>query len=413
MRIVHIEDFFFPTAGYQINLLTRIQAKQGHEVTIVSSELEKVPSYYTAFFGRDTTEKDRKFSESSGVRVVRMPIIGFYSGRSIHYPRIFKQVESLNPDAVFVHGEDTLIGMQFIWKSSKLRYPLILDCHMVEMASLHPLKHAFRWFYRYFVTPYILKNEIPLIRVVDVDYVQKCLGIPLERTRLMSLGTDTDTFRPSAEVRSRFRAINGISDEDFVVIYAGKLDVNKGGMFFAESIRYRLTSVSGRNITFLIVGNIEGEYGRAVERIFGASENRILRFPTQDYLDLAPFYQAADLAVFPKQCSLSFFDVQSAGLPIVFEDNEVNAARARFGNAFLFKPEDSDGFRSSILDCAKMDDSTYAEVRRKARQYVVDNFDFLPIAEEITRLIEDEVNKRRASGLARRRDFAGAGRKGG
>ena len=39
MRIVHIEDYFKPTMGYQINIIPAYQVKQGHEVIIVSGYL--------------------------------------------------------------------------------------------------------------------------------------------------------------------------------------------------------------------------------------------------------------------------------------------------------------------------------------------------------------------------------------
>jgi len=59
----------------------------------------------------------------------------------------------------------------------------------------------------------------------------------------------------------------------------------------------------------LVVGNSpDSEYGNLVEDTFRRSENRVIRFPTQKYTELPRFYQVADLAVFPKQCSLSFYD---------------------------------------------------------------------------------------------------------
>lgn len=67
MRIVHIEDFFHPDAGYQINILTKYQVRQGHEVIVVTSEMQKMPRYLTNFFGTDNIEeKDRDFTEKNG-----------------------------------------------------------------------------------------------------------------------------------------------------------------------------------------------------------------------------------------------------------------------------------------------------------------------------------------------------------
>ena len=61
MKIVHVEDFIHPEAGYQVNLLSRLQQLDGHQVTIVTAELEKIPSFLTSFFGKEDIHK-HKFS---------------------------------------------------------------------------------------------------------------------------------------------------------------------------------------------------------------------------------------------------------------------------------------------------------------------------------------------------------------
>jgi hypothetical protein len=394
MRIVHIEDLMFPEAGYQINQLARLQVKQGHEVFIVSSELKKVPNYYTTFFGKNNVfERDNFFFKQTGAKVIRIPLLGFYSGRSIYYLKIFKIVDDLNPDALFVHGEDTLIGIQYIWRYSKLRYPLILDCHMVEMASINKFRKIYRFFYKRFIAPIIIKNKIPLIRTVDVDYVEKHLGIPLKNTTLLSFGTDTDLFKPNEEVSKNFRVKYNVDENDFVVIYAGKLDIHKGGLFLAESIKNKLETSSGRKIVFVIIGNTDGEYGKKVEYLFSKSENRIIRFPTQAYSSLPPFYQSADMALYPKQCSLSFFEVQSCGLPVVFEENEINIQRSQFNNGVTYKLDDTNDFRSKILYFAEMNRAVFANMKRDSRKYIVEKYNFIPIAQKFTDIIQNEVER--------------------
>jgi glycosyltransferase involved in cell wall biosynthesis len=392
MKIVHIEDFFFPSPGYQINLLTRFQAAEGHSVVIVTSELDKIPNNYTRFFGTDL-QKDKKFTALTGVKIVRVPIIAVYSGRSIYYPRIFRIVDSLRPDVLFIHGVDTLISMQYILRYAKLGYPVVLDCHMLEMASLNRFRSLFRAFYKKIIASIITSNSIPVIRVVDVDYVEKCLGIPLENTIHLSLGTDTVLFRPNKETCGSFRAKHQIGENDFVVIYAGKLDRFKNGLFLAEAIKSDLRTATGRKIVFLIIGNTEGYYGNKVEELFSISQNKILREPTQDYFDLAGYYQAADLAVFPTHCSLSFFDLQSCGVPVLFEKNEINEERSRWGNGITFIPGDVNDFRQKIVYFADMKKELWETFSQNSRRYIVDKFDFGPTAKRITGVLEREVRR--------------------
>lgn len=400
MRIVHVEDFIHPDAGYQVNLLARLQVKDGHEVAIVTGELDKIPSTLTKFFGTDNIKaRDERFFRETGARIVRVPLYGFYSGRAFFYRRIFKVVDDLKPDVVFVHGEDTLTGMRFLLKHSRLNYPLVYDCHSLEMGCVNRFKSVFRFVYKRTFGPMIVRNNIPLIRVVDTDFVEKHFGIPLSHTVLLSFGTDTDHFKPNSESRRKFCEENGIPQEAFIALYAGKLDVSKGGKLLSDTIRKKLVSPKGREIVFVIIGNTDGDYGRQVEETFKASENRIVRLPTQRYFDLAYYYQSVDLAMYPRQCSLSFFEAQSCGLPILFEVNEINTQRASHGNAVTFTPNSVEDYRAKLLALADMPADEFGKMRQNARKFILDNYDFVPVARKYTEVLAKAVQQFKAKRL--------------
>lgn len=399
MKIVHIEDFVHPDAGYQLNSLAPLQRAQGHDVTIVTGQLDKIPDDLTAFFGRDNIEeRDRQFEIETGVRIIRLPLLGFYSGRAIFAPGLVRTVNSLRPDVAFVHCEDTVTGMTFIRLSRWLRYPIVLDCHMLEMASQNRFREYFRKFFRMFITPIILKEQIPLIRVVESDFVEKCLAIPLSHTELLSFGTDTHLFSPSADTRVRMRSDLGLADDAFVIMYAGKFEETKGGKFLAETLRARFPEIGGRPIEVLAIGNTNGSYGAEVEAIFAESENKIVRRPTAKFRELARYYQCVDLAIFAKQCSMSFFELQSCGVPVLFESNEINSGRCVNSNAFCFEPGNMDDFRAKITELAGTPPEVYRRYRTNARQYILDNFDYVPIAQQFTDVLTRAIAAWKAKG---------------
>ena len=73
MKVVNVEDFFHPDAGYQINILSKYLVALGHEVTIITSEMEKVPTTLTSFFGRENIEgRDQAYSNQYGVKILRL-----------------------------------------------------------------------------------------------------------------------------------------------------------------------------------------------------------------------------------------------------------------------------------------------------------------------------------------------------
>lgn len=392
MRVINIEDFFHPNAGYQINILPKYMAQKGIDTYIITSEMESVPDNLTKFFGKDNIEVyDKQYEEMTGVKIIRIPVKGFLSNRAIFTKELYEKVDELAPDIVYVHGNDTLVGMKYIWNQKKLKYALISDSHMLEMASVNKFNKVFRKFYNIFITPKIIKNKLTVIRTQDDTYVNRCLGIPLEQAPWISYGSDTLLFHPDEKKKAEFKKENKIPENAFIVLYAGKLDESKGGMFLAEAVNEKFQT--DKDVVFVIVGNSTGDYGEKLEDCLKNSKNTILRFPTQRYVDLAPFFQSADLVVFPKQCSLSFYDVQACGVPVLSEDNNINVDRCSHKNGFVFESENMDDFRRKIVDCINMPLNKYKEIKTNAYNYITQNYNYSDKADEYIREINNSLRR--------------------
>ena len=224
------------------------------------------------------------------------------------------------------------------------------------------------------VTPHIKKNKIPVLRMVDDAFVKNRLGIPLELSPVISFGSDTMLFYPNETVKKEWRNEIGISEDSLVVCYAGKLDEYKGGQFLADAIVEGFDTE--KKVEFLIIGNTSGQYGEKVENTFKESQNKILRFKTQKYEDLAKFYQCADVAVFPHACSLSFFDVQACGLPVISEDMNINVERCSHGNGFNFKETDVEDFREKIERFANMSNEELETMKKNSIAFIKEKYDY-------------------------------------
>lgn len=389
-KIVHIEDFFHPDAGYQVNIISKYFVKEGYDVTVITSELEKIPEHLKGFFGtEDIEKKDEEYTRKYGVKIIRIPLKGYISGRSVYSKEIYSVIKKENPDIVYLHGNDSLFSMQYLMRYKKMGYPVVMDSHMLEMASRNRFNKIFRKIYKAIFTPIIIKNDIIVIRTQDDDYVEKNLGVPLTRAPWISVGSDTMLFHPDEEVKEKFRDENLISKEACVILYAGKLDENKGGKFLAEAIKEEFPV--DREVVFVIVGNLVGEYGDEIEAIFSQSKNRILRFPTQTYENLSRYYQSSDLVVFPKQCSLSFYDVQACGLPVIFENNNINEDRAAYNNAITFEKNNISAFRDSIRRMIELSVDKFYQMKRNSIEFVQNNYDYAELSKKYLRIIERTI----------------------
>ncbi|MGD7053944.1 glycosyltransferase family 4 protein [Sutcliffiella horikoshii] len=392
--IVHVEDVFYPTAGYQINIIPKYMVKEGYDVYIVTSRVEG--NYKTSnmkFFGNiDIEKEDERYSKETGVKIIRIPVKRVISNRIVFGSELFKAVKNLKPDILYVHGNDTLTAMRYILQIGKLNFPIVFDSHMLEIASKNKFKYIYRFIYRNIFTPKLKKFKVPVIRTQNDEYVEKCLGIPLTQAPWISVGTDTMHFQPNKSIRLKMRNELKINKDDFVIIYTGKINKSKGALLLAEAIQEKIKVLGNHKLIFIIVGNAVDEEGKKAEELLKKSENKVMRIPTQNYLDLNKYYQLADLAIFPKQCSLSFYDAQSCGLPVLSEDNKINADRLRFNNGFNFKSDDVIDLRKKIEMCVNLNKEYYEELKENAILSIQDGYDYHDLTKRYLEILKNEYS---------------------
>lgn len=400
MKIVHVDDNFMPTIGFQTNFLAKYGVSHGHEVTIVASDSIE---YWTnsGFFPKDTADRlgelDEEFRQKYGARIIRLKSHGKFLNRELLSPSVFSIVKNLKPDVVLVHYCDTFTGMRFATKASRLPYPILSDCHMVEQAAEQkPLfRRLFHSFYQRFITPYFIKNEIPVIATaLDVrKYCMQHYGLPEALLPVMSLAADTMLFQPDPAARQRFRQSHGIGPDDFVCIYTGKNQPSKKVHLLAEAFQKKLDGQ--RKAVLLMVGSGSGEYSDRVNAVLSASENKVLNFPTQDVENLAAFYQAADVAIWPGACSLSFYDAQACALPVIVERIPANEERIRqeIGNGSIYEPDDLAGLRSLIEAYYQMDPGALAAMGQRGREVILQNYNYDKVALDVENLMSAKIKK--------------------
>jgi hypothetical protein len=301
MKILLIEDFFHPHAGYNINILSKYFSLYGHEVIILSTELNVIREHQKTYMRSSQVISDEDFFKSYNVKIIRIKCYGIISDRHIWAKSVFSKIMDLKPDLVFVHDNDTFVSIIYLLVYlKKIGVPVIFDSHMTEVASKNKFAFLFRFGYKIFITPKIVMNNINVVRTLDDDFVQKAFGIPESLSPVISFGSDIELFKPNPEYKNELRLRYNISDKDLVFVYSGKLSQDKKGLFFAESILETFSNNGvKKNAVFLIISSVEGDYGLAVENKLSYSENRIIRIPFMKYTELPVNFNLADVAVIP------------------------------------------------------------------------------------------------------------------
>lgn len=389
MKILHVEDHFFPSAGYQINLLTKYMSLKGHEINILCSKPKNNNSHLESFFNmQNIDDLDAKLKLKYGIVVHRVDTLFNYSGRMWLKINLKKFITDLNPDIIFAHGNDTLTSMRLIQNIHRLKVPIISDSHMLLMASKNKFAKIYRLIYKQLITKKIIKNSIFVIKTQENDYVNDYLGVPKKLTPYISFGTDPNLFKPSKINKKNFRKKNMLMEDDKILVYAGKIDADKGSHLLAEAVKCKFE----KRLVIIIVGNFpENKYGKDVKDLFISSENKILFFPTQNYVDLPYYYQVSDYAVYPKQSSLSFFDVQAVGLPVIAEDNDLNKTRINQNNGILFKQNNSDDLRNAIGKLLYLENDSEDSISKNIRNTIIKKYDYDIITDQYLSKIKEQI----------------------
>lgn len=392
MHIVHVEDFFHPSAGYKYNILSKYMVQFGHKVTIVTAKLDNEDDNLTRFFGKDDIEKlDKEFTHNYGVNIVRLNVKQFIRTRAIYsFKDLTNTIKELKPDIVSFLMEQ-IPAYYYILNYKKNSFPIVLDDHMVKSASQTSLTNVYHLWHRIFITPIIKKNDIRVIRCVYDNYIKECLGLLLEKSPVVSFGSDLKLFFKDDKVKKEFRIDNSIKDNSLVFIYMGKLDETKGGDLLSKAFVEKFNT--DKDIYLVVVGNNNAVNKQIIEENFRESANKVLRYPTQKYVNMSYYYQISDVAIFPRQCSLSFFDAQACGLPVIAEESNINSERLSHNNGFTFKSGDVQSFRDAIQKYIDMPADGRKDLSQNSYNYIKENYDYEIQAKKYINILVDEYNK--------------------
>lgn len=168
----------------------------------------------------------------------------------------FQLVHSVTPKAGLITAISSLMA----------RVPLVIHTFTGQV-----------WSTRTGITRYILKSMDGLIArrathiLVDSetqrDFIADEGVAPLEKMRVLANGSisgvDVDKFRPDPALRAEIRKNLGIPTQDPVILYLGRLNLDKGVLDLAEA--FALLSQMNTNLNLLLVGPDEGNLSAQIK----------------------------------------------------------------------------------------------------------------------------------------------------
>ncbi len=217
-------------------------------------------------------------------------------------PSLLSRVREFHPDAVLLIGYNYAGMLGFIARTGSL--PLIFrgDSHRLAAAS-SPLKTALiRAIYQRFAA------FLP-VGQANTDYF-RAHGVPAQKMFLCPHCVDNDRFAAPPSID--FRKTWGISPEEHVILFVGKLEPKKRPLDLLAS--FQTAALPGATLVFV------GSGDAALCRQIQGQNVRVIPFQNQS--NMPSVYAAADLLVLPSEGNgetwgLVVNEAMAAGKPVI------------------------------------------------------------------------------------------------
>lgn len=226
-----------------------------------------------------------------------------------YFEKVYKDLKKKQYDYIILENCDG-----YAYKLSQRGYRNII-LHM------HNERRESRSIYDKMIYNFITK----IITVSDYIKITVPSFYPKERIQVVPNGIDLEVFSSSNTQSTICRKDIGLSDEDFVIVYSGRINKEKG---ISELIDAMLLLKEHTSIKLLIIGGTffgnaksEDRFVSSLKNKAKSIEDRIVFTGFVPYKNVPDYLRIADVAVLPSMWEepfgLTIVEAMAAGLPLV------------------------------------------------------------------------------------------------
>jgi glycosyltransferase involved in cell wall biosynthesis len=392
MRIVHVIDHYQPWMGYQETYLAREQTRQGHQVTVVTSDRVGTVAGHVA--GDRIVTAGREVID--GVDVVRLPVRFELPTRAAYvWLRGLQQtMAGLKPDAVHCHGVLGFTAVRMARLKHQLGFRLIYDSHMATFNVYSAGRSSMKGRLQRLVYPTLGRIESPwVLRQADAlvaigeperDFVQDIFGKKCPDVLIVRLGADSRHFSFRSDDRVTHRDRFGWSEGDVVLGHAGTIRRSKSIDALIRAAG--ALTIAGHPVRVFVVGRIDdahrSELQAEVARLGLEEQVAFQEFVSVD--DLPAYLSAMDIAVWPGDISNTAIEAMAVGLPVVAARTAyTESVIERHGAGVLFQQGNDDQL-TRVLEPLVSDRQQRQARSQMARDAVERELNWASIARQFT-----------------------------
>lgn len=349
MKIVILSDWYSEKMGYAENHLPSALGALGHEVHLVTTDLQV---YATS------PDYDTVYGRHLGPRQVvtgRIHHKNYTLHRNPHAIRggieilnLAETLRAIRPDVVYCFEILTPTTMQAVQYQRELGYRIFCESrlHLSVYSPPRTIRQRIRNF-SVVIRGRRLSSHVRKFYPIAPDVLQvitRYCGIPRGKCKLASLAVDTDSFHPATDPTAvaAFRQSLNYKETDIVCLYTGRFTASKGPEILSGAIRW-LQENGHTEFKGLFVGQGDDVAQHSIASTAGCHVH-----PFVETRELPLFYQAFDIGVWPLQESTSQLDAAACGMPIIINEKVQDTERIK-GNGLQYKAPDSLDLARQIL----------------------------------------------------------------
>ena len=296
--------------GYQENLLTKWQQRNGNQVTLLTTR-------YISSKSDDTfkiVEKEEYINDNN-VKIVRLDwLINIWAFRTLRiYKNFYKKLEYEKPDFIFIHGCQYLDAIKtYIYLKRHPNVHAVVDNHADETNSAKTffpkLLHLTLWR----ITANLLSKRIDNffgVLPIRCDFINKYYGINKDRIKYLPMGIDDDLIEEAKSNISEISKKYNFNKNEINIVCGGKFDHYK-----KEIINLMKSINNNNNVHLYVYGSIGDEIKDEFQTLL---TNKITYLGWLNQTDSYSVLLICDIAIFPGRHSVIWEQCVGLGIPLV------------------------------------------------------------------------------------------------
>jgi glycosyltransferase involved in cell wall biosynthesis len=319
LKILHISTFFEPELGYEEYCNAKEQAKQGHDVHVVCTNLRS-----------DRTLKGKNkylpigLEKISNIIIYRLPCLPEIKSDFVIPFNFKKTLNKIKPDIIHAHTSTQFTSWLAVKFANKTNIPIVVDLHGIgwqEKKKLNPIaitKLIIKKIF-YLVEKSTIINANMLVPTTELwnKKLHNDYNFEENKVFLNSLGVDLDIFNKNESIRKSKRNELLIKQDECVIIFFGFIRKPKR----LDLVLDTLTRLP-ENYKLIIAGPIEKNVlnDTLILKLLNNLKNRIIVTGKVSQTELNQLLNAADIALWPANVSIGILQSSAIGLPSIYPD---------------------------------------------------------------------------------------------